>query len=146
MNSTHSNTTQLARSALGSFITFGLSMILFASAILHFGNQYQFLRSIYEYRLVSQSVGVALALILPSLQLVLAIGILSPIWQRPALLGTALLFAGYALAQLSVILRGLDVNCGCFGPYSESTGTKTLLFVLVLAGCALGKYLFNSAI
>jgi hypothetical protein len=78
-----------------------------------------------------------LALFLPWLELCVGIGLLiRPIW-RGALAWTIGLLAIFSAALLSAMLRGLSIDCGCFGRVWQSTGTFwPLIRNLVLLGFA----------
>ncbi|TPV92706.1 MAG: DoxX family membrane protein [Myxococcales bacterium FL481] len=83
----------------------------------------------------------ALAVVVPVLELVGAATLLTG-WKRQA--GAAWLGAltcGFLVLIASVILRGIDINCGCFGASAEaSSGVGWGLFwrdVALLAGIGL---------
>lgn len=63
--------------------------------------------------------GQFLAVILPGLQFVLAICLLSRTFVGGALLGSALLLTLFAGVQASALARGLRIDCGCFGAGSS---------------------------
>ncbi len=53
---------------------------------------------------------------------------------RPASLVIGVLTLAFMIALGSVIIRGLDIDCGCFGPQIQSTPQQALLRnVLILA-------------
>lgn len=74
-----------------------------------------FARDIANYHMVSPQMGAWVALVLPSLELLVAVCLLLGCWARAAVLwaiGLTLMFMGaigWAWA------RGLDISCGCFG-------------------------------
>ena len=84
------------------------------------------------------SVALAVAYYLPWLEILGATGLWLPRWRTAALgLGTALL-AGFTLALGSAWLRGIHLDCGCFG---AGRGTNLPLAIarnlLLLGACAL---------
>lgn len=91
-----------------------------------------FASSIDAYRILSGTWIPWTALLLPWIELVIAIGILTP-WLRTASASTitALLTVFITLHIISWA-RGLDINCGCFG---ESTGSSNYA-LLILRNCA----------
>lgn len=77
-----------------------------------------FLISISNYEVFPYWSWAFLAVVIPAMELVGTAALISG-WKRRAgaiLLG--LLDAGFCLLILSVIIRGIDISCGCFG-YSE---------------------------
>lgn len=89
---------------------------------------------IERYRLVSAEVAWLAAAYLPGLKIILGLALL--LWRRspaPALLSAGLM-AVFTLALASAWVRGLDLNCGCFGGGSSGPPTYALW---VLRDCAL---------
>jgi putative oxidoreductase len=80
----------------------------------------EFAAAIQNYRAVPDYLVGYLALFVPVFELVIALGLLLPGYQRgAALLATALLVAfGVAMAQAR--WRGIDLSCGCFGAALEA--------------------------
>jgi len=62
-----------------------------------------------------EHLGIALSFIIPWTELLAGLGLIFGLWTRAAALIIALTMAGFAAGILSVISRGLDVNCPCFG-------------------------------
>lgn len=56
----------------------------------------------------------SVALILPTVEILLAVVLLIPALQRPALLGVLLCCAMFGMVLISAIIRGIPVSCGCF--------------------------------
>ena len=67
------------------------------------------------------------AIMLPGVELCAALALLIPPFRRSAALLLSSLLIVFILAALSVIARGLDVPCGCFGPSGRMVGW-TLVF------------------
>lgn len=75
-----------------------------------------FAEEIMRYQLVPWPVAVVMALWLPFLEIAAGAGILIPALRTGALaIVTALLFT-FTAALLSAWQRGLNIDCGCFGP------------------------------
>lgn len=108
-------------------------------------NPYYFLQTIYKYQIVDASSGVAIGGVLPFIQLVAGVLLLLGVMEFSAWivsLGLAVVFVG---AHVSLIARGLAVDCGCFGagpvtltPW-QSLGIAT--FVLATAGVMVARRL-----
>lgn len=99
-----------------------------------------FAATIGNYRLLPPWALAPLALFLPWLELWAALLLFFNRWRRPAALVLALLLAVFMLAVGFNLARGLDFECGCFGPGGRSAGLKLLLqdgLLLLLAGLVL---------
>jgi putative oxidoreductase len=116
------------------------------SAFGHLDNSYRFLMDIYNYRLLGLNLGLALAFLLPSMQLVLGIALLFlPSYRLPALGLSAGLFLMFISAQLIAWQRGLDISCGCFGSaVNHKIGWRSimpasvgLVFTLLAGHCSM---------
>jgi putative oxidoreductase len=76
-----------------------------------------------------------LALFLPWLEICMGIALLTRWFSRGALAWVITLLIVFSLALLSAMLRGLSIDCGCFGRVWQTTGTFwPLLRNLVLLG------------
>lgn len=105
-----------------------ICFVLLRSALAHLVNPYFFLSSIYEYDVATIGVGEAVALVLPHLQLVVAICLLLSLWEQSALFVAASMLTAFAMLQGIAHVRGLEISCGCFGATgSEAIGLGTIL-------------------
>ena len=92
-----------------------VAFVLLKSSLAHLANPYQFLSAIYSYEMVGPSTGPWIAMLVPFVQLSIAISVLLRFYPlENYVLGTAL-FAGFVAVQTSAIRRGLNIECGCFG-------------------------------
>lgn len=71
--------------------------------------------AIEAFRIFPQWSTAAMAYFVPWLEIVLGVALVAGVWTRQAGLLTVGLFAAFTLALASVILRGMKVDCGCFG-------------------------------
>ncbi len=90
-----------------------LGGMLLWSSIPKLQNPYALLSSVYDYELVGPQVGLARAVILPWLELVLATCLIAGILELGAFTLSTCLFLVFALARASVAMRGLKIPCGC---------------------------------
>jgi uncharacterized membrane protein YphA (DoxX/SURF4 family) len=63
---------------------------------------------------------------LPWFELALGLALIAGIWLRYASIAGAALLGSFFVLMLTGYLRGLQIDCGCFGP-GEALGPKTLL-------------------
>ena len=76
-----------------------------------------------RYQLIPWWSCALLALLLPWLEVCVGIGLLTHWFSRGALAWVTALLIVFSLALLSAMLRGLSIDCGCFGRLWQSTGT-----------------------
>jgi uncharacterized membrane protein YphA (DoxX/SURF4 family) len=81
-----------------------------------------FAQSIRNYDLVGQSLSLAAAIVLPWLEILAGAALAAGIWKRASALVISGLLVFFILLTLVTILRGLDVDCGCFGAISRKAG------------------------
>jgi len=103
------------------------------SALAHIANPYYFLSAINSYRLVPPYAGLAVAMGVPYLQLAVVACLVTRQFVPAAFAVSAILFLAFWLAQVSAMLRGLEIDCGCFGAQSVAVGAGTVSAVGVLA-------------
>jgi putative oxidoreductase len=98
-----------------------------------------FAAEIHRYQLIPWWGCALLALLLPWLEICVGIGLLTRSFSRGALVWVTALLIIFSLALLSAMLRGLSIDCGCFGRLWQSTGT---FWPLVRNGVLLGITVF----
>lgn len=89
---------------------------------------YDFLSSVYSYELVGPKLGMLVAMTLPYLELLVGICLVGGIFVGGALLVSAGMAALFTFILSSVLYRGLEISCGCFGP--SDTGIITCFTVM----------------
>ena len=86
-----------------------------------------FAQSIRNYDLVGQSLSFIIAIVLPWFEIITGLALISGFWRR----GAALLICGLLVLFVVLIavtmIRGLDVECGCFGAVSRKAGFGAIL-------------------
>ena len=132
-------------SPLGAY-QLGAGLVLAAfwlrSGLAHLGNPYYFLSSIYMYEIVGPSVGPLVAMVVPVLQLVLAVCLVARQFVGGALFASSALLALFASVQGSAWARGLQIGCGCFGAVEQrEVGGATLRTVTLLLALAITAFL-----
>lgn len=115
----------------------GMAFLLSASA--HLSNPYIFLGAIYGLDIVSPSMGYWVAILLPCIQLVLAILLFGGVFVKATHRIAFMLLLSFLIIQIVAWKRGLDVPCGCFGMFHETSvglGSISLTGALLLT-CAI---------
>jgi uncharacterized membrane protein YphA (DoxX/SURF4 family) len=85
-----------------------------------------FAMSIESYGILPLGAVVWLARLLPWIEMALGAWLIAGIFPRTAAVFTALLLGGFLVLMVSARLRGMTIDCGCFGP-GEAISWKTLL-------------------
>ena len=96
-----------------------------------------FLRSINHYLLVSYPLAFVSSVFLPCLELVCGTAVILRWRERGALWLIFCLCVIFAFALGSAWWRGLDINCGCFGPPMKSSLAAGMVRDVVLGLIAL---------
>ncbi len=93
----------------------GVIVLFVESSAAHLANPYAFLSAVYSYKMVPPAAGLFLAAVLPFLQAMIAACLLLRIFLPATYTVAGLLFLMFGSAQASVLYRGLNISCGCFG-------------------------------
>jgi putative oxidoreductase len=101
-------------------------LFLFA-AIAKLADPAAFTQQIMNYQLVPWPVAACMAVFLPALEFCLGICLLLGRLESGALLWVTILLVAFSGALLSAMVRGLAIDCGCFGRAMETTGTMVPL-------------------
>jgi putative oxidoreductase len=98
------------------------ALFLFA-AISKLVDPSSFAQQIANYQLTPWPATAVLSVFLPALELCVGICLLLGRWESGALMWVAIMLTIFSGALLSAIVRGLSIDCGCFGRSVENTGT-----------------------
>jgi uncharacterized membrane protein YphA (DoxX/SURF4 family) len=93
-------------------ILLGLTFV-FAS-IDKISNPSTFAKSITNYKLISGSLSLMVATVLPWIELLCGLTVLSGMYLRGGALLLCLMLSAFTLAVITGLIRGLDISCGCF--------------------------------
>ncbi len=107
-----------------------ISLIFIFAAVPKLLNVQQFAATIDAYRILTPALILPTAIILPVVEIVLAVGLLFNGWKSKV--GSAALLLLFIMLLSYSISVGLDIDCGCFGPedpeYSAFHGLRTALW------------------
>jgi uncharacterized membrane protein YphA (DoxX/SURF4 family) len=121
---------------------FVLGVILCAAGFMKVAFAWEFSEAIANYRLLPPVANQLLGVVLPWWEVGTGLLLVLGLWVRASSLLSALLFAGFASAITAALLRGLDIDCGCFGSgLSGRIGLRTL--IVDLMGLALSIMVFG---
>lgn len=100
---------------LGQFV---LAAVFLTAAFPKIIDAKNFAGDILAYDLVGWTVAKGIAVWLPWMEALAGLLILIGVWLRPAAAIVAVLSTVFAVAKISALIRGLQIDCGCFG-YSD---------------------------
>jgi uncharacterized membrane protein YphA (DoxX/SURF4 family) len=100
------------------FCRLTLAIIFFYAGIEKILHPQEFAVAIYNYQLLPGFAINLMAVVLPWLEVFIAVSLVLGIYARGAALISALLFLIFAMALTINLARGLDISCGCFGASS----------------------------
>jgi uncharacterized membrane protein YphA (DoxX/SURF4 family) len=86
-----------------------------------------FAQNIRNYDLVGQSLSFIAAIVLPWLEILAGAFLIAGIWQRGAALVISGLLAFFIALTIVTMIRGLGVDCGCFGAIDRKAGLSVVL-------------------
>lgn len=86
-----------------------------------------FAGDVENYRVVGRTLAFLTAVYLPWIEVFAGAFLISGVMMRGSALLVSTLLAGFIGLVVSAMIRGLDVDCGCFGTFSRSAGWELLL-------------------
>jgi hypothetical protein len=110
--------------------------VLLWAGMLKTGDAAAFGRLIQGYRLLPEALVPAAAVVLPWLEVATGVFLLANRFRLGAAVIAAGLSAGFLVAGASVLARGIETTCGCFGGWSGNVGVASLAIELALAAVA----------
>lgn len=125
---------------------FILGGIFIWSGVMKIVDPLGFAQNIAHYNLFPQTISFFLGLILPWIELFCGLFLITGLFlQASSFLLSALLFSFIILIG-TTILRGVNIDCGCFGALSLKTNFKLLLTDILLLFLALNIFLHPKTI
>jgi uncharacterized membrane protein YphA (DoxX/SURF4 family) len=100
-----------------------------------------FALTVYNYQLLPESLINVTALVLPWLELVLGLCLISGLWLPGATVMSTGLLAVFMSALILNLLRGLDIHCGCFSAQADDGPAGILTVARDLSFLAASVYL-----
>jgi putative oxidoreductase len=104
-----------------------------------------FAQDIANYRIFPRFLSFFLALILPWIEVLCGILVASSIRSRSGSFVLSVLLVGFVILIVLTMIRGIDVECGCFGSLSRRVDIILLLTDLGLLFLSLNVFLFRKS-
>jgi succinate-acetate transporter protein len=86
-----------------------------------------FAQSIRNYDIVGQALSFLAAVVLPWLEILAGLFLITGVWKRGAALVISSLLVFFIALTVATMIRGLDVDCGCFGAVDRKAGWSVVL-------------------
>ena len=102
------------------------------AGILKIADPLEFAQDIRNYRLAGQSLSFLIAVFLPWIEIVSGFFLVSGILKGPSALVISSMLGLFILLILITILRGIDVECGCFGALSRKADFRLIIEDIIL--------------
>lgn len=131
--------TRFAMAAFFWALRLGIGGLFVITGALKIADPAAFAIEIHNYQLMTW-LAPWMAATLPAIEIVLGAALIAGprAWARASALATGALMAAFTIAVASVLGRGINISCGCFGAGSGPVTIVTLLRdVALLGGCAL---------
>jgi putative oxidoreductase len=109
------------------FFRFVVGGVFIWAGLLKIFDPLGFAQSISNYKAFPQSFSFFIALVLPWIELICGILLIFGIIHRASALLLSGLLIIFLVLSFVVILRGLDIDCGCLGSLSRKVDYKLLL-------------------
>ena len=97
------------------------------AGIIKITNPLGFAQDIANYQVFPQSLSFFLALFLPWIEVICGVFILTGLFLRSSSALLTCLLAGFLVLIIVTLIRGIDVECGCFGSLGRQVDYKLLL-------------------
>ncbi len=115
-----------------------VGIILIVAGALKVGHPAALAASIADFRLFPPQFVAPLAIVLPYLELFVGAYLVIGLFTRVMAAIAAVQFTVYGLAIASAVLRHIQANCGCFGPWDQAKADwPHVALDLALAGVSL---------
>ena len=100
-----------------------------------------FAGQVAAYQVLPYRWNFVVAAILPFIELIVGLHLVFNRWVRAAAVVVAGLCGTFLLLLISVLLRGMAIDCGCFGPQDSSTPLQAIVRNLLLL--AMAHFIFH---
>jgi len=119
------------KTAVMLLVRLALGGVLFYAGFAKLRSGYQFAEAIANFQMLPAQPNQIMAVVLPWVEVAVGLLLVFGLWARAAGILAALMFSAFLVAVSVALVRGLDIECGCFGTGSASrVGFHALAFDL----------------
>jgi len=123
------------------FFRLAVGGVFIWAGLLKIFDPLDFAQNIANYRIFSQSVSLFLALIIPWVEVICGLLLVSGVFRETASFILSASLVVFLALIIVTLIRGLDIECGCFGSLSRRVDYKLLLTDAVLLFFSLNIFL-----
>ena len=116
------------------------------AGIIKITNPLGFAQDISNYQILPQSISFFLALFLPWIEVICGVFIITGLFLRSSSLFLCGLLGGFLILIIVTLIRGIDVECGCFGSLGRQVDYKLLLTDCALLFLSLNIFFFRKSL
>lgn len=109
-----------------------IGAIFCASSIHKIFLPYDFLGIVYQYEILGPTSGYYLALLLPWMELTIGLLLFSENMLYGSWCSAIILFCFFVFGKLFILMQGLTIPCGCFGPGNNIITPKDVIITVIL--------------
>ena len=113
-----------------------LAAVFLYAGVIKVADVQSFYIAILNFKVVGPATAAWIAVYLPWLEILVGAGLVLPSLVRGALLWTFGLLTGFLAMLAQAWIRGIDIECGCFGPGAGRGAPEAIAMDLVLLGIA----------
>lgn len=97
------------------------------AAVTKIADPLAFAQDVRNYRLVGQTLSFLTAIVLPWVELIAGVCLIIGVFPRSSALLVSGLLVFFIILVAVTMLRGIDVDCGCFGTFSRKADLWLIL-------------------
>ncbi len=86
-----------------------------------------FSQNILNYKVLPPALSLPVAIVLPWLEVLTGFGLVAGLFKRTSAQIISLMLIGFIVLVAITMIRGLDVDCGCFGTFSRKADLRLIL-------------------
>ena len=106
-----------------------LGLIFLFAGIAKISDPVRFIFTLRQFNLFSEAVIPFMALYLPWLEFILGLFLILGLLYRASAFLLACLNTMFAIAILTVVVRGMEIDCGCFGMFADVSETPDSAYI-----------------
>jgi uncharacterized membrane protein YphA (DoxX/SURF4 family) len=128
--------------SVAPILRMALGLVFLASGTQKILQPHEFLSAVAAYEILSPSLTLIAAVVLPSIELALGILLVAGAFVPGALLLASLSLVAFSVALSVALIRKLTIDCGCFSLGTKATPLNIWSLVRTLALCAVSIGLY----
>lgn len=126
-------------SLLDVVLSLGLGAVFLAAAVPKLHKPERFVLTVLRYDVLPQRIAVYVARVVPVTELIVGLFLITGAAGRTGAVAATVLAGGFSIGVGANLLRGRDIDCGCFGAGGRPLSRSTLLLdaVMIVGAAAL---------